>query len=35
MGIVSAGRDLFAYALAVSLAVTIILFGRHILDTMM
>jgi hypothetical protein len=35
MDIVRAGRDLFVYALAVSLAVAIILFGRHILDTIM
>jgi hypothetical protein len=34
MGVVQAGRDLFAYALAVPLAVAIILFGRHILSTM-
>jgi hypothetical protein len=35
MVIVRGGRHLFAHTLAVSVAIAIILFGRHILITMM
>jgi len=34
MAVVRGGRDFLAYALAVSLAITIKLLGRHILNTM-